>query len=251
MAGRFDGKIVLLTGGASGIGRATAQRFARDGAHVVAVDIAETGLSETAELITGAGGAVTTHVADIADPTACRATVDTVVDAHGRLDVLANIAGVTRIHHFTDCTPEEFDLMWAVNARGPFFLCQAAVPHLLETAGGIVNVASNAGLMGAAYTVAYAASKGAIVQITRSLAMEYEKTRLRVIGVAPGGVRTPMTANIPIPDDVDFALMEGIMSKRGRCEPEDIANAITWVASDEASHMHGGILAVDDGLTAG
>ena len=248
---RFEGKVALLTGAASGIGRATAVRFASEGAAVVGVDVAAAGLDETAELVAAAGGSMTAVTADITNAAACRDAVATTIDAHGRLDVLGNIAGVTRIHHFLDCTEAELDLMWAVNAKGPFLLCQAAIPHLIESEGVVVNIASNAGLMGAPYTVAYAASKGAIVQLTRSLAIEFEKTPLRVVGVAPGGVRTPMVAQIPIPDDVDFSLMEGIMSKRGRCEPEDIAAAIAFVASPEARHMHGSILSIDDGLTAG
>lgn len=250
MAGRFDGRVCLLTGAASGIGRATSLRFVEDGATVVGVDIDDDGLAETAALAEGPG-TFAAAVTDITDRQACADLVGRVVDEHGRLDVLANIAGVTRLHHFLDATEAEVDLMLGVNAKGPIWLCQAAIPHLLESGGNIVNVASNAGLMGAAYTVAYAASKGAIVQLTRSLAIEFEKTPLRVNAVAPGGVRTPMTEQIPMPDDVDFDLFQGIVSPRGRAQPEDIAAVIAFVASDEARRMNGSIVSVDDGLVAG
>lgn len=248
---RFENKIVLLTGAASGIGRATALRFASEGATVVGVDVNEGGLTETASLVDDATGSFEGVVADITDRAACFGVVEKVVADHGGLDVLANIAGVTRIQHFTDATEEEIDLMLGVNAKGPIFLCQAAVPHLIERAGNIVNVASNAGIMGAAYTVAYCASKGAVVQLTKALAIEYEKTAMRVNAVAPGGVKTPMTEKIPMPDDIDFELLAGVMSKRGRAMPEDIAAVIAFVASDEANRMHGSIVSVDEGLAAG
>jgi NAD(P)-dependent dehydrogenase (short-subunit alcohol dehydrogenase family) len=248
---RFEGKVAVLTGAASGIGRATSERFASEGATVVGVDVNTDGLAETGAAISGAGGSFDGRSVDITDRQSCFGLIEAVVADHGGLDVLANIAGVTRIQHFTDATEQEIELMMAVNCKGPMFLCQAAIPHLIERPGTIINVASNAGLMGAAYTVAYCASKGAIVQLTRALAIEYEKTPLRVNAVAPGGVKTPMTAQIPMPDDIDFDLLAGVMSKRGRALPEDIAGVIAFLASDDARHMHGSIVSVDDGLVAG
>ncbi|HUW02098.1 MAG TPA: SDR family oxidoreductase [Acidimicrobiales bacterium] len=248
---RFEGKVAVLTGAASGIGRATSQRFAAEGATVIGVDVNTDGLAETAALVDAAGGSFEGRGADITDRSACFDLIDGVITDHGGIDVLANIAGVTRIQHFTDATEHEIELMMAVNAKGPMFLCQAAIPHLIDRVGNIVNVASNAGLMGAAYTVAYCASKGAIVQLTRALAIEYEKTPLRVNAVAPGGVKTPMTEQIPMPADIDFDLLAGVMSKRGRARPEDIAGVIAFIASDDASRMNGSIVSVDDGLVAG
>lgn len=132
-----------------------------------------------------------------------------------------------------------------------FWMTQAAIPHLLETGGNIVNVASNAGLMGQAYTVAYCASKGAVVNMTRAIAMEYAKTDLRCNAGAPGGMVTPLSQNVSRPDDVDFDLIAPYLGFRGLAEPGTAASAIGWLASDEAARCNGTILAVDGGLTAG
>jgi len=248
---RFDGKVALLTGAGSGIGRATALRLASEGASVFAVDVNPAGLEETAKLAKDEGHTVTTHVADVTSRDACIGAVDACVKAFGRLDVLGNIAGIARAHHVKDVTPEEWELIMAVNVSGPFWLAQAAIPHLLETSGNIVNIASNAGLMGQAYTVPYCVSKGAIVQMTRALAMEFVKTPLRVNAIAPGGVETNLTHTFNIPPDVDFELMAPYTGHRGMAKPEEIAALFAFVASDEARNIHGAIISSDAGLTAG
>jgi meso-butanediol dehydrogenase / (S,S)-butanediol dehydrogenase / diacetyl reductase len=138
-----------------------------------------------------------------------------------------------------------------VNVDGYFFMAQAAIPHLLETDGNIVNVASNAGLMGQAYTVVYCMTKGAVVQLTRALAMEFVKTKLRVNAIAPSGIQTTLSENFHIPPDVDGSLMRPYMGFRPMGSPDDIAAMFAFVASDEARSVHGAILAVDRGVTAG
>ena len=238
-----------MTGAGSGIGRAVTLRLAGEGANVFALDIAEDRVKETAAA--APAGAVTPHVADVSDPEACRAAVAACVDAHGRLDVLGNVAGIARAEHVTDVTVERYRQMMAVNVDGCFFLAQAAIPHLLETHGNIVNIASNAGLMGQAYTVVYCMTKGAIVQFTRALAMEYAKKPLRVNAVAPGGTDTTLTRQFEIPEGVDPQLMARYTSLRGMSPPEDIAALVAFVASDEARAVHGAILSADNGLTAG
>ncbi|HEX7095730.1 MAG TPA: SDR family oxidoreductase [Acidimicrobiales bacterium] len=249
--GRFDGKVALLTGAGSGIGRATTLRLAAEGASVFAVDVNPTTLDETAALAKELGATISTHVADVSSRDACLGAVRACVESLGRLDVLGNIAGVARCHHVTDVTPEEWDLIMGVNVNGPFWLSQAAIPHLLESSGNIVNIASNAGLMGQAYTVPYCVSKGAIVQLTRALAMEYVKTSLRVNAIAPGGVETNLVQTFSIPSDVDFELMARYTGHRGMAKPEEIAALFAFVASDEARNIHGAILSTDSGLTAG
>ena len=250
-AQRFTGKVGLLTGAGSGIGRATAVRLAEEGAQLFLFDISAEGVAETVALTQDAGAEVRTRVGDVSQRDECFATVAECVDAFGRLDVLGNIAGIAKAEHVTDVTEEQYRRMFGVNLDGPFFMAQAAIPHLLESAGNIVNIASNAGLMGQAYTVVYCMTKGGIVQMTRSLAMEYVKTPLRVNAIAPAGTATALSKNFEIPTEVDFELMARYTGFRGMGEPEEIAALFAFVASDEAIGVHGAILSSDRGVTAG
>jgi NAD(P)-dependent dehydrogenase (short-subunit alcohol dehydrogenase family) len=245
---RFEGRAALITGAGSGIGRAVALRLAAEGARVFGVDVNGPALEEVAG---EAAGSVVAHVADLSDPEACRATVEAGVAELGRLDVLGNIAGIAASSHFTDVTVEQYRRMMAINADACFFLCQAAIPHLLETKGNIVNLASNAGLMGQAYTVAYCMSKGATVQLTRALAREFIKTDLRVNAIAPAGVDTPLLRNFEIAEGVDIELMQPYMGFRGMSDADELARVFAFVASDEARSMHGAVISVDNAITAG
>lgn len=253
---RFQGKTALLTGAASGIGRATAILFAAEGANVVGCDIDEAGLAATAEAIVAAGGEFRAITIDISDRTACHQAVADTVATYGGLDVLANIAGIARSEHVVDVTEEQWRKMFGVNVDGMFWLSQAAIPHLLESAeagslGNIINIASNAGLMGQAYTVNYCASKGAVVNLTKAMAMEFVKTPLRINAVAPGGTDTSLVANFSIPEGIDWELMGRYTSARGFSSPEDLANVIAFVASPEAKAMHGAVISADNGITSG
>jgi NAD(P)-dependent dehydrogenase (short-subunit alcohol dehydrogenase family) len=248
---RFESKVAIVTGAASGVGRATAQRLASEGASVYGLDVDETGLKETAALVAESGGRIETGVHDLSRRANCHEAVRAAVAAHGRVDVLANVAGVSRFHIFDELTEDEFDFIMGVNVKGVAFMCQAALPHLLESKGAIVNVASIAGLIGQAYTVAYCASKGAVVQLTRALAMEYVNTGLRVNAVAPGGVDTAMNTTMQFPEAMDWKLVKPYMGRRGMCQPEEIAGAIAYLASDEARFVHGAVLSVDGGVAAG
>ena len=249
--GRFDGRIALLTGASSGIGRATALQLAAEGAQVFALDVNGEGLESLAEQVRSAGGSIVTRTASIAERDECFAAVEQCVSELGGLDVLGNIAGISKANLFTDVTAEEYRAMFSVNVDGPFFLCQAALPTLIERRGNIVNIASNAGLMGTAYTVAYSMTKGAVVQLTRSMAMEFSKTKIRVNAIAPGFVTTGLTRNFHMPDNVDMDLLQPIMGFRGGADPEDIAGLFAFVASDDGRNMHGSIVSSDLGLTAG
>ena len=226
-------------------------RLAEEGADVFGHDINSDGLEKTAKLVGDAGGTMSRRQGDCSSRAECRAAVEECVRAYGRLDVLGNVAGIASAEHFTDVTEEQYRRMMGVNVDGYFFMAQAAVPHLLLTEGSIVNIASNAALMGQAYTVVYCMTKGAVVQLTRSLAMEYMKTPLGVNAIAPGGIETNLSANFQIPPDVDFDLMARYAGFRGMGQAEDIAALFAFLASDEAANIHGAILSSDRGVTAG
>jgi len=257
---RYEGRVVLVTGGGSGLGRAVALEAAAEGATVVAADLSEAGLAETAAAATS--GTIHTVVGDVSSRDGAIAIVEAAVAAGGGLDVLVNVAGVLRNGYFTELTEADVDLVLGVNLVGTLWMCQAAVPHLLARAAqdgpdapprdvNICNIASNAGLMGQAYTVLYSASKAAVVNFTRALAMEYIKTPLRVNAVAPGGIKTPMSRGTTFPDDVDWDLIRPYMGFRKMSRPEEIAAVVLFVASGAASSMTGSIVSADSGLTAG
>ena len=244
---RFTDRVALITGAASGVGRATARQMVGEGASVYGVDIDQEGLHSISDEL---GERFSPKTVDIRDREACHEAVKGCVEHFGKLDIVANVAGVVRSHHVTDVDEETWRLIMGVNLDGLFWITQAAIPHLEKTAGNIVNVASNAGFMGQAYTVPYCAAKGAVINMTRALAMEYIKSDIRINAIAPGGMKTAMTENWSAPDDIDFELMKTYTGFRGMAEPESAANAICWMASDEAARCTGSILSVDGGLTA-
>lgn len=258
---RYAGRVVLVTGGGSGLGRAVALGAAAEGATVVAADLSEAGLAETVKAA-GAAGEIHTTVGDVSTREGAHGIVEAAVGAAGGLDVLINVAGVLRNGPFIDLTEADVQLVLGVNLAGTMWVAQAAIPHLLARAaepgpdGGtrdvnICNIASNAGLMGTAYTTIYAASKAGVVSFTRSLAMEYIKSPLRVNAVAPGGIETPMTQAVTFADDTDFDLVRPYMGFRKMSRPEEIAAVVLFVASGEASAMTGSIVSADTGITAG
>jgi NAD(P)-dependent dehydrogenase (short-subunit alcohol dehydrogenase family) len=245
---RFEGKAAVITGAGSGIGRATALRLAGEGATVVALDIDEGRLKETADL---GGDGIIVRPTDLTVPSECQAAVAEAVERLGKLDILGNVAGMARNEHFTEVTEVAYRQMFAVNVDAYFFMAQAAVPHLLETNGVVINIASNAGLMGQAFSVVYTMTKGAVVQLTKSLAMEYLKKPLRVVAIAPGGTDTNLIRGFQMPDEVDWDLVGRYTSARGFAKPEDIAALFCFLASDEARNIHGAIVSSDNGITAG
>ncbi|BBY34436.1 oxidoreductase [Mycolicibacter minnesotensis] len=243
----LSGKVALVTGASSGLGAATAQLFARRGASVF-------GLARDAERLAAVfadapGGQYA--VTDISTAAACAAAVQQCVDQFGRLDVLVNVAGAHQMRHTSAVTDDEWAHDLAVNLNGPFFLCRAALPHLLETGGNIVNVASIAGVEGQAYSAGYCAAKHGLVGLTRALAVEFTAEKLRVNAVCPGGMLTPQVTNFQLPEGADVNLIMRVASPRGLSAPSDVAEVIAFLASDAAAAVHGAVYMTDNGKTAG
>jgi meso-butanediol dehydrogenase/(S,S)-butanediol dehydrogenase/diacetyl reductase len=247
MTGRFEGKVALITGAGAGIGRAVALRLAAEGASVFAVDVDRAGLDETNEQ---ASGALTVRQADLSDPDECDAVVAECVHQLGRLDVLGNVAGIYVAAHATETSRAQYRKVMAINLDACFFLAQAAIPHLLEHGGNIVNLASNAGLQGVPYSAAYCISKGGVVQLTRALAVEFLKQPLRVNAIAPAGTNTNIAAGADFPSDMDADLSRRMGGHRGMSEPEEVAALFAFLASDDARSVTGAIYTIDNGLTA-
>ena len=249
--GGFDGKAAIVTGAGSGIGRATALRGGAQGARVACLDVNGPGIETTVAEITAAGGEAFAQVADVTDEAAVQSAVDATVKSYGTVDILANVAGIGGFRHTTEETLDHWSRVVAVNLTGTFLTARAALPHLLVRGGVIVNVASSAGLKGAPYAAAYSASKGGVVSLTRSLAIEYSKRSVRVNAICPGGVATPLIESFMPPEDGDDVLMNRLVAPNfAFVEPSDIAAAIAFLASDEATHVTGAILSVDNGLVA-
>jgi meso-butanediol dehydrogenase/(S,S)-butanediol dehydrogenase/diacetyl reductase len=248
---RYRDKVALVTGAASGIGKAAAIRLAAEGASVWCSDVNAEGVEKTAAFIAEHGGIARSSTVDVTDAAACAALVAEVVDAFGGLDVLANIAGIGGSRHSTEETPERLLAMFAVNAAGPFYLSQAALPHLLARKGNIMNLASTAGIIGQAYCTAYCASKHALVGITKAMAVEYGRDGLRVNAVCPGGVNTNILGAFMPPEGASMSLISRSFLNRDMQEPESVAAMIAYVASDEAYYVNGAILSIDGGTTTG
>ena len=247
---RFENKVAVITGGASGIGRAVALRFAQEGANVMIGDINLEGLEGTVRL---AGARAHFEHLDVTNADACNTFVDSAVEKFGRLDILCNIAGVLKMMALADQTPDRWMRIMAVNVNGVAYMTRAAMPHLLESRGNVVNLASAAGLVGVPFNSAYCASKHAVVGLTRSLALEFASAGVRINAVCPGGVDTPMIAG-PAPSGVDFGQVlrssTAWLDDGALCDPEDIADAVTFLASSEARRITGVTFPVDGGQTA-
>jgi NAD(P)-dependent dehydrogenase (short-subunit alcohol dehydrogenase family) len=251
-ARRFDGMTAIVTGAGSGIGRATAIRLAVEGASVACLDVVPDNLDETVEALAILGGKAVAYRCDVTEESVVNDTVSEVASALGRPDVLCNVAGIGTFAHTADMPLSTWDRILAVNLTGTFLMSRAVLPHMLEpdAGGSIINVASTSGLMGAAYSAAYCASKGGVVLFTKALAIEYAGRGVRVNAVAPGGVDTPLIANFQLPEGADPKHIHRISSRMGFCTPDQVAAAIAFLASEESAYTTGAVLAVDGGITA-
>ena len=237
--------MVLVTGAGSGIGRATVHRLVEEGATVLAADISADGLATTAKDATRPE-AVTELVGDVSDPGFGPAAVAAALEL-GPLRTVVNSAGILRFEHSHEVALASWQKILDVNLTGTFLVCQAAIPALLDTRGAIVNVASTAALAAHPWAAAYSASKGGVLALTRTLAIEYAKQGLRANAVCPGSIDTPITGAFELPDGADGKLLHRIMSPTGMGDPKVIAAAIAYLGSDDAMHVNGADLRVDGG----
>jgi meso-butanediol dehydrogenase/(S,S)-butanediol dehydrogenase/diacetyl reductase len=244
--GRLDGKVALITGGASGIGLATARRFIAEGARVA---IADRDDAASDRAVAEAG--VTASVGDVTDWAFCQLAVEGAIAAHGRLDVLVNNAGVSVGDGVLETDPETWDLNLAIVLKSQFLVTKAALPHLLAAGrGAIVNVSSVNGLLGLGEE-GYSAAKAGVINFTQNLAVRYGPKGLRANCVCPGSIRTPIWRNTLAKEPRVFERLAPWYPLGRVGEAEEVANAILFLASDEASFVSGAILTVDGGLTAG
>jgi meso-butanediol dehydrogenase/(S,S)-butanediol dehydrogenase/diacetyl reductase len=242
---RFEDRVVLITGASSGIGRATAERLAEEGARLFLVDVAAQALEETAKRTRELGAETEISHCDVSDAAAVDAAVGNAAQRFGSLHVLCNVAGILQFGHTHEFPRSDWSRVLSVNLDGVFFACQAAIPHLLETRGNIVNMASTAALAGSPWAAAYAASKGGVLALTRCLAIEYGKQGLRANAVCPGSITTPMTGKFHFPDGADRKLVYRMMPLDEFRGPETVASTVAFLASDDAAHINGVALRVD------
>lgn len=247
---RFSDKVVLVTGAASGIGRATAERLASEGASLALSDVNADGLEETATACRAEGVDVLAQVGNVGDEASVAEIVRSCVDHFGRLDVLVNVAGILQFKDLRETTLDDWNRIISVNLTGTFLMCREAMPHLLNSGGNIVNTASTAALAGHPWTVSYSASKGGVFALTQTIAVEFGKQGVRCNSVAPGSVLTPIQQAFDLPEGADPKLVYRIMALDKQRGPETVASSIAFLASGDAAHVNGTCLKVDGGTLA-
>jgi len=246
---RFDDRVVLLTGASAGIGRATALKLAGEGASLFLTDISAEALEETTKLASEAGAQVQAQTCDVSNEEQATAVVAACVERFGKLNALANIAGVIQFEHTDKTSFELWRRILSVNLDGTFLMCREAIPHLLETKGVIINTGSTAGLMGLPYGAAYGASKGGVHALTRAIAVEYSGRGLRCNSVCPASIETAM-GSPKFPEGVDMRLLMRPASLHGTRPPEVVADLIAFLISDDALHITGEEIRVDGAALA-
>ena len=252
--GRLDGKVALVTGGGSGIGQAICERFAREGARIAVADWRPEAASETVSRIRAAGGTAAPMTGDVGDPDDADRMVAATVEAFGRLDILVANAGQELVATALETTPAQWDRIIGSNLTGCFLMARAAIPRLIEAGGGsVVLTASQLGFVAAERFVAYAASKGGVLNLARALALDHARDKIRVNALCPGAVETPLLLRQFAGQDgpqgslSDLAALHPL-GRLGR--PDEIAAAALFLASDEASFVTGSALVVDGGYLA-
>jgi NAD(P)-dependent dehydrogenase (short-subunit alcohol dehydrogenase family) len=249
----LDGKSAIITGGGSGIGRATALIFAREGARMTVADVAEEGGRETVEMIVKKGGAAQFQRCDVARAAEVDALIASAVKAYGRLDCAFNNAGIGGAQRKTaDYSEEEWDRIMAVNLKGVWLCMRAEIRQFLSqrSGGAIVNTASAAGLVASHSMPAYTAAKHGVVGLTKCAAIEYARAGIRINDVCPGVVNTPLVADMIAQQPKLAGVLDRAEPIGSKARPEEIGEAVAWLCSERASFVTGASISVDGGITA-
>ncbi len=249
--GNLAGKVAIITGASTGIGRATAIEFAKQGAKVALADVNLAAIEETAALAKAAGGEVITQKTDVTSYEECEAMVAAAIKAYGKLDIIFNNAGISGDRHLAAETPID---MWQkvidVNLSGVFYSIKASLPALIDNGSGvIINTASVDGLIGMSTIAPYVASKHGVIGLTKTIALEYSRKGIRSVAICPGFVKTPMTATGF--SDEELAMFDHATPSGKGASPEQIADFVSYLASDKASFINGSAHQIDGGLLAG
>ncbi len=254
MTGRLSGKVVIITGAGRGIGRKAAHLFASEGARVALIDIDEKNGSEAAEEIRSKDGEAIFIKTDLRAESQVKQMVDTTVQKYGQIDVLYNNAGINHFAKITDTDEDAWDRVMDVNVKSVFLTCKYVIPVMAsQKKGSIINTGSAASLVGLANLAVYTASKGAVLQLTRNIAIDYAKDGIRANALCPGVTATEMTEQV-INDDPDpiaaRARFDRVIPRGSIAEPKEIANVALFLASDESSYITGAAIPADGGYTA-
>jgi NAD(P)-dependent dehydrogenase (short-subunit alcohol dehydrogenase family) len=245
------GRVAFITGAARGLGREIALALGEGEYRLYLADILADRLEATAAELRAAGHEVIARQVDVSLRQQCVDAVADCVERYGELAVLVNCAAVMRMEHFTDTSEEAWNRILAVNLSGPFFLCQAALPHIIAARGNIVNVCSSNGLMGTAYTGPYSATKAALINLTKTLAIEYVEEPIRVNAVCPGPMATEIASGVQPPPTIKHDKIVRYSGLRGMGDAADVASVVAFLASDAAAGVHGAIWTADLGTSAG
>ncbi|HSO95598.1 MAG TPA: SDR family NAD(P)-dependent oxidoreductase [Acidimicrobiia bacterium] len=249
--GRFDERVAVITGAASGIGKATARRFGAEGAIVACLDQNEIGAQATAREIHLASGRSAPFQCDVTDAATVDAVIGRVAAELGPPSVCCNVAGIGKFARSEEQPVLEFERIVQVNLVGTFSVSRACLPHLLANQGCIVNVSSSAGLFGQPYNAAYCASKGGVSLMTRAMAVEFSRRGVRVNAVAPAGIDTPITKDFAFVEGTDVREYQKMFPLTGKmAQPEEVATLIAFLASDDAGYISGAVVPIDMGVTA-
>jgi 2-keto-3-deoxy-L-fuconate dehydrogenase len=251
---KLDGRIAVITGAGSGIGRAMALLFASEGARILAADIDAASVEETAGMVVAAGGICEPRAVDVVAPDQVSGMIERARTAFGRIDILCNNAGIGSTTDVVDSDPDEWDRVMTVNVKSVFLGCKYAIPHMIAQGGGvIVNTASVAGMVGIVKRAAYSASKGAVIALTRQVAIDFVEQNIRVNCLCPGTVDSPWVGRLLAQAGDPSAARAGLVARQPMVRlgtPEEVAAAALYLASDDAAFITGTGLVIDGGLTA-